>query len=154
MENLLNKLTPNQLSIGRGVTFPIQIQSRKLWVANLSTRTWDEQEVRGWYPISGDPQLIEENLQGLLLQQIGSRLRDEEFGNKLESYLEEPCTQVLVFYIEDQIRTLIARYEPRITYKDIQIYSLQQGSLYIRVQYQIKGTPVEEYLDFMINKND
>lgn len=153
MESTLQQLTPAQLSIGQGVTFPIQISSKKVWQLNLSNKKWEEVEVRGWYPISGDTDLIRNNLQGCLLYQIGQRLRQEEFGNNLESCLEEPSTQVLVFFIENMIRTLISRYEDRITYKNTNIYTPKPGILYIRVQYQVRDDTLEEYLDFAINKD-
>lgn len=153
MESVLQKLTPLQLSIGSGVTFPILISSKKIWVANLTNKTWEEKTVTGWYPTSGDVKLINENLQNILLYQLGIRLRQEEFGSNLEACLEEPCTQVLVFFIENNIRTLFAQYENRIIFKKMQSYLLGQGSVYIKVQYQVKNTPVEEYLELIINKN-
>lgn len=153
MESLLKRLTPLQLAVGSGVTFPILISSRKIWVADFNKKTWKEETVKGWYPTIGDTNLINENLQNTLLYQIGARLRQEEFGSNLEACLEEPCTQVLVFFIENNIRTLFAQYENRITFKSIQTLQLQQGQVYIQVHYQVKDTPVEEYLELIINKN-
>ena len=50
----------NQLIIGSGMLFPIEI-------------TTGENGKTGWYPTQGDQKLIENNIETLLLYQIGQK---------------------------------------------------------------------------------
>lgn len=127
------------LSIGSGVLFPFKVTS------NEASKT-------GIYPVTGDTNLIEDNIRSLLLHPMGFKFRQEEYGNKLKLYLEEPNTQALAFLIETHIKGLIPLHERRIFLKQIQSY--QQDSWFIqRLFYSLTGVPLEAYMDLAIERN-
>lgn len=154
MNNPLQLLTPSQLAIGSGVTFPIEIKSKKVKTWNPQEKKWADNTLQGWYPESGDVKLINHNLESLLLYQIGQKLRDEKFGNTLEACIEEPNTRALYFFIEYHIRQIITQYESRISFKKIEAHKLPVGVL-IRLHYRVNiDNPLDAYMDFMVSNNN
>ena len=95
------ELNPKQKAIGSGITFPLEVKNG------------------GVYPVLGDIKLIEDNINSLILYPVGFRYRQEEYGTAVESYLEEPNTQALRFYIKNSLIAGIAQYEPRIFFNDL-----------------------------------
>lgn len=125
-------------AIGSGITFPFNITQGK--------------DGKGLYPVVGEVNLIENNIHSLVLYPIGFRFRFEEYGIGLQTYLEEPNTQALMFIIKRLLKTTIAAYESRI--KLTQIESIQyEDWLVNRLYYQLKGTPLEAYTDVAMNRN-
>lgn len=112
--------------IGSGVLYPIQL-------------TKNEYGEQGWYPVNGDPKLIENNLCSLVNYEIGQRFRQEDFGTRLWECLEEPNTQALNFLVNYFLTQAINQWEGRITYKDSQI-SRNGSKLYIKFTYVINET--------------
>lgn len=93
------------INIGVGVTFPLKVT--------------ESNGYSGVYPVEGDIQLIQDNLIAILQYTIGQRIRQEDFGNKLVSIIEEPNNLVLDRVVYTYLRIAISKYEPRITIKDI-----------------------------------
>lgn len=93
------------INIGVGVTFPLKVTESKGY--------------SGVYPVEGDIQLIQDNLIAILQYTIGQRIRQEDFGNKLVSIIEEPNNLVLDRVVYTYLRIAIGKYEPRITIKNI-----------------------------------
>lgn len=150
---MLQNLTPQELAIGSGVTFPINITKKTRRVWDKDTNTYKDKEVSGWYPELGSIDLIRNNLESLLVYNLGFRIRQETFGNNLESVLEEPNTQALNFYIKHEIRSLFSIYEPRIFFKNMRMQTHPAG-LIIQVTYGINSdVPIEDYLNILIPNN-
>lgn len=150
---ILQTLTPQELAVGSGVTFPIEITNKTRRVWDESTRTYKDKQVSGWYPKLGDLDLIINNLQSVMLYPLGFRLRQEDYGNNLEACIEEPNTQALNFFIKDEIRSLLVRYEGRISYKSCKIKNLPNG-IAVRIHYTINtDVPLDDYLDMFIPSN-
>jgi phage baseplate assembly protein W len=119
MANIYNDL------IGSGGLYPIQI-------------TQNSQGLTGWYPVKGDPKLIENNLFSLITYQIGQRFRQEEFGTRLEECLEEPNTQALAYLVDEFLKSAINEYENRIKYVSSSI-SRNGSKLNIEFTYRLKS---------------
>lgn len=125
-------------AIGSGITFPLK-------VSNKDGKT-------GVYPVLGEVSLIENNIHALVLYPRGFRFRQEEYGSILESYLEEPNTQALMFLIKANIRSVISQYESRVNLTKIE--SQQYDSWLVnRIHFNIKDTPLQAYTDMMFNRN-
>jgi len=111
--------------IGSGALYPIQI-------------TENSSGLTGWYPVNGDPKLIENNLLSLITYQIGQRFRQEEFGTRLEECLEEPNTQALSYLVDEFLKSAINEYETRIKYVSSEI-SRSGSKLNIEFTYKLKS---------------
>lgn len=114
--------------IGVGVTFPITITDG------------------GWHPVEGDLKLIKENILALILHPQGLRLRQEEYGTRIEEFIEEPDTQLVITLLKLYIKGAIAKYEPRVTLNKIRTKH-NQGRLEVTLEYSIVDTPLTDYLD-------
>ena len=115
----------NDLSkvIGNGAIYPITLSKNK-------------DGSMGWYPVQGDPKLIENNLCSLVNYEIGQRFRQEDFGTRLWECIDEPNSQALEFIVEEFLKMAISQWEDRITFKNSEI--AREGSkLYIRFTYVI-----------------
>lgn len=110
-------------NIGIGALYPIRLEK------NSKGQT-------GWYPSYGDPKLIENNLRAILTYDIGFRLRQEDFGNRLNQCLEEPNTIALDYMIQRFIIEAIASYENRIRLNNIKS-THENHSLSILIDYHI-----------------
>lgn len=112
-------------SLGVGATFPIR----------LSTNSKGE---TGWYPVSEDPVLIENNLRSLIEYTIGQRFRQENFGTRLWECIEDPNTGALAYmarrFLEEAIRT----YETRIQINKVTTTRYNQY-LQIVMEYKVVG---------------
>lgn len=117
--------------IGVGALFPIQ----------LSTTG----QGKGWYPVQGDPALIENNLRALVEYMIGQRFRQEEFGTRLWECLEEPNSQALGFMIREFLQQAIGRYESRIQIKKVTT-ERYYSKLKIVMEYALVGLGRQSYM--------
>lgn len=124
----------NQLTIGKGVLFPIVISK-------------NEKGVSGWYPVNGDPELIKHNLKTLLEYHIGQRIRQEYYGSRLWECLEEPAVPILIYLVNQFVRDSIQEYEPRITFRRVKGY-LKGSKIYLNIEYTLNSQPDNLTLDF------
>lgn len=116
-----------------GMVFPIVIENNP---SNSSLG-------KGWYPTPNIDDLIENNINALLIHEIGQRLNQEDFGTRLMSCIEEPNTQALAFLVNAFIKEAISRYEDRVVYKFSKI--LRDGSkLYILLEYTVRQTNMSD----------
>ena len=112
--------------IGSGPLFPIELTKKELGKT-------------GWYPVSGDTKLIENNLESLMIHQIGQKFRGEDFGTRLWECIEEGNTQAQAFLVNAFMKDAISSWEDRITYKSTTI--TREGSrIILRFHYVINGT--------------
>lgn len=130
----------NTHRVGIGVTFPIQL-------------TTNENGETGWYPVNGDTKLIRDNISSILYYMIGQRFRQENFGNRIWSCIEEPNTQALSFIIKEFIKQSIGAWEQRISLQDIQV--AREGSkIHIEVTYVVNGTNTSNWLNLTYDNSD
>lgn len=115
----------NDTLIGKGVLFPIVI-----------TKNPKNPNLSGWYPVSGDPDLIKHNLRSLFEHQIYQRFRQEYYGSRLWETLEEPSIPLLLYITNQFIRESIEEWEPRIKFKDVEGY-LKGDKIFLNILYTI-----------------
>ena len=120
MANILEK------TIGSGVLFPI----------NLTENARGE---TGWYPVTGTPDLILHNINSVIQYEIGSRLRQEDFGTRLWECIEEPNTQAQAFLVNQFTKQALLKWEDRIHLTKTEL--IRQGtSITISIHYTLKNT--------------
>ena len=124
-------------SIGSGPLFPIELTKNELGKT-------------GWYPVSGDTKLIDNNLEAILQYQIGQKFRGEDFGTRLWECIEEPNTQAQAFLINTFLKEAISLYEDRINYKEA-IISRSGNKLHIEMHYTLKQSNEEKSLGITYN---
>lgn len=124
------------INIGVGVTFPLKVTNHK--------------DLSGVYPVEGELKLITDNLLSLLQYTLGQRIRQEDFGNKLVSILEEPNNIILDRAVYTYLRVSISKYEPRISIKDI--HTIRDGTkVNIIITYILVSNGSEQNLGFSYN---
>ena len=113
-------------SIGSGPLFPIELTKNELGKT-------------GWYPVSGDTKLIDNNIEAILQYQIGQKFRGEDFGTRLWECIEEGNTQAQMFLIKAFMKEAISNWESRITYKSTTL--TRDGSrIILKFHYVINST--------------
>lgn len=124
MANILEK------SIGSGALFPIVLEK------NSRGQT-------GWYPVSGSKDLILHNINSIIQYEIGSRIRQEDFGTRLWECIEEPNTQVQSFLVNQFVKQALTKWEDRIIITNTDL--IRQGSsITVEIHYDIKNTNQSE----------
>lgn len=128
----------NSNSIGTGSLFPIKL-------------TENEDGTMGWYPVTGDISLIENNLRTLIDYSLGQRIRQEDYGTRLWECIEEPDTKALRYMISKFLTDSIYRYEPRIIINKIDTNTLGMGKVQIILEYSVIGTDNYNYMEITYN---
>jgi len=126
MANILEK------TIGSGVLFPIKL-------------TENARGETGWYPVTGTPDLILHNVNSIIQYEIGSRLRQEDFGTRLWECIEEPNTQAQAFLVNQFVKQALLKWEDRISITKTEL--IRQGTkLSIAIHYNIKNTNIGDVI--------
>ena len=122
MANILEKI------IGSGVLFPI------ILTENTRGET-------GWYPVTGTPDLILHNINSVIQYEIGSRIRQEDFGSRLWECIEEPNTQAQAFLVNQFVKQALTKWENRISITKTELIR-QNTKLSIVIHYTVKDTNI------------
>ena len=145
-------------NIGCGALFPIELSDKtivtKVVTYDEETQQYHEEEVteivKGWYPVNGDKDLIVNNIKSILLYDIGQRFRQEDFGNKLISVIEEPNNAVLTFLIFKYIKEALYNFENRVNIKSLKAYR-ESYKINILLELDIIGLNQEIPLEMTYN---
>lgn len=133
----MEEYNANIATIGVGTLFPIELKK-------------NSQGKTGWYPVQGDPKLIEENIKALFTYEIGQRLRQEDFGTMLTGVLEEPNTSTLSFLVREYIMQALNKYESRIQVTKIYSTRLNQ-KLHILLEFRIIELNLDSFIEAQYN---
>lgn len=133
----MEEYNANIATIGVGTLFPIELKK-------------NSQGKTGWYPVHGDPKLIEENIKALFTYEIGQRLRQEDFGTMLTGVLEEPNTSALSFLVREYIMQALNKYESRIQVTKISSTRLNQ-KLHILLEFRIIELNLDSFIEAQYN---
>jgi phage baseplate assembly protein W len=120
MANILEKV------IGSGVLFPIKLET-------------NSRGQRGWYPVTGSTDLILHNINSVIQYEIGSRIRQEDFGTRLWECIEEPNSQAQAFLVNQFVKQAMVTWEDRIYLTKTEL--VRQGTkLSVIIHYTLKNT--------------
>ena len=123
-------------AIGSGIMFPIQLTTSNGLVT--------------CQPVSGDVDLIKQNLTSILTYQLGQRLRQEDFGTRINECIEEPNDQAMLFLIRRYVTEAISSWEPRL--KKVSVETTQDREfINIKLRYTVDQSQSAESLDFSYN---
>lgn len=126
MANILEK------TIGSGVLFPIIL-------------TKNSSGLTGWYPVKGTTDLILHNINSVIQYELGSRLRQEDFGTRLLECIEEPNTQAQAFLVNQFIKQALTKWEDRINITRTEL--IREGTkLSLNIYYEIKNTNIGDVI--------
>lgn len=115
----------NETIIGKGVLFPIILSPNP-----------NNPNVQGWYPVTGDPDLIKHNLITLIEYHIGQRFRQEYYGTRLWECLEEPSVPMLLYLVNSFLQEAIGEFENRVTFKHVRGY-LKGSKIFLELRYNL-----------------
>jgi phage baseplate assembly protein W len=85
---------------------------------------------------------IEESIRLILATAPGERPMRPEFGCAVHDYVFAPADAATAGDIAYAVRVALARWEPRITLNDVIVRfdAVESGTLYIDIEYSIRGT--------------
>lgn len=139
--------TSNLDIIGSGAYFPITLASVE---ATDSNGDPTGEILTSWQPLSGDPDLIKQNLTSILTYQIGQRFREEDFGCRVWECLEEPNKDITAFLVRKYIAESISSWEPRIEALEVTSY-IDSEALYVQVKFKLNSSNIIDDLEFSYN---
>ena len=87
--------------------------------------------------------LIKDSIRQILLTNRGERVMRPDFGTGVFSFVFENNDEVLASLLESDIRTALARYEPRIDVRDVRSGS-EENKILVEVFYLVKSTGAED----------
>ena len=125
MMNEENKLTHKSF-LGRGWSFPPEFNSY----------TGDVEMV-------ADEKDIEQSLQIIISTSMKERVMRPRFGCNLKDFIFEPLDTSTKTYLRDIVETAIIYHEPRVNVNEIELRESEDtsnGTLYIEIDYEIRGT--------------
>jgi len=93
-----------------------------------------------------DAQLIREDLYQLVTTATGSRVMRPTFGTNVYAFIFEPNDDVLGAVIQAELRSSIARHEPRVSVVDIGV-SRQDSAVVVTIAYIINATGNQDAID-------
>ena len=121
--------------IGSGITFPIELNSKRGPVVYNNTK------------------LIECSIANILNWPMRMRWFNEEFGSRIEEILEEPDDTVSRTLLREFIREALRKWEKRIVVKDIiTLPPKYLGRIDVSITYQIRNTKIEETIIYPFYK--
>jgi hypothetical protein len=134
------KTTPSKIPevvkhlYGSGLSYPIALANSKFEISDTEKRIRDS-----IYIIMSTP--------------IGTRFRRPDFGSMLPYMVFNSFTQVFISEAILYTKESIAKWEPRISIKGVDVNSddIDENIINIRIYYYIKGTGIER--DIIINFN-
>jgi phage baseplate assembly protein W len=85
---------------------------------------------------------VEESIRLILATAPGERPMRPEFGCAVHDYVFAPADAATAGDIAYAVRVALARWEPRITLNDVIVRfdAVESGTLYIDIEYSIRGT--------------
>lgn len=110
-------------------------------------------------PFSGDLSLkkdeeaVKEALKNIIFMDKGEKLFQPTFGGNIRSMLFELNTPVTLKLIQEQIKTTINNYEPRIELIDVEVYSLiDDNSVVIKILYALRNREEPLQIEFILER--
>lgn len=99
-------------------------------------------EVTGRFRMSSAEDNIRESVQVILMTEKGERAMRPEFGCGLKKYVYETMDYGILVRIEDEVKTALERWEPRITDVDVQAVPSEgeENQIQIKISCRIRST--------------
>ena len=107
----------------------------------------------GRLAFSAGPRNIRESIQIILLTELGERLRLEDFGGGLRTFLFEPNTVATRRLLQDRIFQALMRWEPRIRTETVEVEADPESDqvVIVTIYYQLVATQAREQVRLAVN---
>ena len=110
-------------------------------------------------PFSGDLALkkdeesVKEALKNIIFMDKGEKIFQPTFGGNIRAMLFELNTPVTLKLIQEQIKTTINNYEPRVELIDVEVYSLiDDNSVVIKIIYALRNREEPLQVEFILER--
>lgn len=110
-------------------------------------------------PISGDLALnkdeeaIKESLKNVILMDKGEKLFQPSFGGNIRAMLFELNSPATLKLIQEQIKSTINNYEPRVELIDVEVYSLiDDNKVAIKIIYALRNREEPLEVEFILER--
>lgn len=96
---------------------------------------------------------IKQAVKNLILTTPGEKPFQPLVGSSVNRLLFEPLDAFTADAIEDEIRTTINQYEPRVALTSVVVTPVfDQNKLNVEIEYQIVGLPIVETIEFVLQR--
>lgn len=96
---------------------------------------------------------IKQAVKNLILTTPGEKPFQPLVGSSVSSLLFEPLDAFTVDTIEDEIRSTINQYEPRVELTSVDVTPIYEGNkLNVSIEYQVVGLPIVETIEFVLQR--
>lgn len=100
-----------------------------------------------------DEEAVKEALKNIIFMDKGEKLFQPTFGGNIKAMLFELNTPVTLKLIQEQIKTTINNYEPRVELIDVEIYSLiDNNSVVIKIIYALRNREEPLQVEFILER--
>lgn len=110
-------------------------------------------------PISGDLALnrdeeaVKESLKNIILMDKGEKLFQPSFGGNIRAMLFELNSPATLKLIQEQIKSTINNYEPRVELIDVEVYSLiDDNKVAIKIIYGLRNREEPIEVEFILER--
>jgi phage baseplate assembly protein W len=116
--------------------------------------TFTRQPGKGDIALSYDDNAIIRSVRNLLLTNFYERPFQPTVGSNINALLFEPITAVTGFAIEEEIKNVIANFEPRVTLQNIEVTALpDQNAFYVKVIFYIGNNTAPTAVNLLLERN-
>lgn len=107
----------------------------------------------GQISMSVGTESIKKSLLVLFTTHLNEREKHPGFGCDLQQFIFEPITNQLLIFVEDQIRTVIEKHEPRISQLSIEINITEEVAemLVIKIRYFLEEYNIQDNFTYLLN---
>ena len=96
---------------------------------------------------------IKQAVKNLILTTPGEKPFQPLVGSSVNSLLFEPLDAFTVDTIEDEIRSTINQYEPRVELTNVDVTPIYEGNkLNVSIEYHVVGLPIVETIEFVLQR--
>lgn len=100
-----------------------------------------------------DEEAVKEALKNIIFMDKGEKLFQPTFGGNIRAMLFELNTPVTLKLIQEQIKTTINNYEPRVELIDVEVYSLiDDNSVVIKIIYALRNREEPLQIEFILER--
>lgn len=100
-----------------------------------------------------DEEAIKESLKNIILMDRGEKLFQPSFGGNIRAMLFELNSPATIKLIQEQIKSTINNYEPRVQLIDVEVYSLiDDNRVAIKIIYALRNREEPVQVEFILER--
>jgi phage baseplate assembly protein W len=100
-----------------------------------------------------DEEAVKESLKNIILMDKGEKLFQPSFGGNIRAMLFELNSPATIKLIQEQIKSTINNYEPRVELIDVEVYSLiDDNRVVIKIIYALRNREEPLQVEFILER--